>query len=241
MKIINALITFEKLKDDVLSFKLFFVICLIGVSSLISWGVSKAVFGFAKDSAVFALISSLASIVIFAPVAGVLLGSDTFTGAGREFLLSCVSRKTYLLSRWVAASIMLIAGVLVSTAIPLATLFSRNGVEFNGKVLFAILCFLLFSILFISVSTCFSVLTNSTVTSLIIGGIYTTVEIVIGIVGYLSNKDFLYYLSPHALVIRGVFPESGQIAVQLTSAVLLLLYSALPLWFAVHYGERRDI
>ena len=234
----NVVIALEKLKDDVLSFKLFFVICLAGASSLISWGVSKVAFDFAKGSTVFALLSTLASVVIFVPIAGTFLGSDAFTGAGRELILSCVSRKTYLLSRWIAASALMILGVVLSATIPMLFL---NRIEFSPNTFFAILCLLLFSVLFVSASTCFSVLTNSTMASVVVTGIYTIAETSMGIIGYLWNKDLLYYLSPHALVIKGVLPEYNQIAVQATSALILLMYTGSLLWLACYYGERRDL
>ncbi|AEA46290.1 ABC transporter permease [Archaeoglobus veneficus] len=242
MNIVNTLITMEKLKDDVFSFKLFFLICLIGTSSLISWGISETVFILAKDSTVFALISALTSIVLFAPMAGILLGSDTFTGSSREILLSCVSRKTYLLSRWVAAYLLLATGIVLSIAIPVFISYMRfHGVEFNINFLFAVVCFLLFSLVFVSASTCFSVLTNSTMASLILTGIYTTIEAGVGVIGYVYQNKLLYYFSPHALVIKGVLPEHGQIAMQLTSIAVLLFYSIVFLWFATHYGGRRDV
>lgn len=238
-------ILLKKFKKDVVSFKLFFLLCLIGTSSLIAWGISGTDIGFYKKVSVtstFTLISVLASAVIFTPLAGILYGSNVFTESGRELLLSCISRDSYLLTRWMSAFLLLSTGVILSILIPLSISYMRfHSFEFSSNFLLAIMCFILFSFLFTSLATCFSVITNSTMSSIILSTVCTTMGFGAGLAGYAFHNKILYYFSPHALLIRGTLPEHGQITIQLVSIAVLSIYSALFLWLAIYYGKRRDI
>ena len=229
-------LTIEKLKDDALSPKLFFLICLTGTSSFISRGILDSTFVTAQDATVFILVSSLISASIFVPISGILLGSDIFTGECRELILSSVSRRSYLLSRFMAANLPLLIATALSVILP-AISFTHISANF----LLAVLCLLAFSIVFVSVSTIFSVLSNSTTTAMFFGGIYTIAEVGIGVFGYLQQNEFLQYLSPHATLVKGVLPSNAQVSVQLISLAILLLHSAAFLLSALYYGERRDV
>lgn len=246
MSALNLIILSKKVKDDVFSFKMFFLVCLAGTSSLISWGISASIFEFSKNvgevSTIFILISILASIVIFAPVTGIFFGADVFTESGRGLVFGCISRKAYLLSRWMAASLLVVAGVLLTITIPVFVSYTRfQGINLDTSFLLAIVSFILFSFLFVSVSTFFSVAANSTMGSVVLSGVYTTLEFGVGLAGYVFGNEILYYFSPHALLIRGVLPEHEQTIIQLSSIIILLLYCMVFLWLAIYYSKRRNV
>jgi len=243
---VNSTILLKKIRDDSFSIKMFFLICLIGTSSLISLGVSDTIFGVVTDineaASTFTLFSIIASVVIFAPMVGIMLGADVFTESGREIIFGCISRKEYLISRLIGAALVLLIGALLSITTPLFISYTQiQAIELDDNFLLAIFCIISFSFVFVSASACFSVVANSTIASLVLGTIYTTIEFGIGFIGYAYSIKSLYYFSPHALLMKGVLPENGELTIQLISITVLLVHSLIFVGISYYYAEKRDL
>lgn len=112
-----------------------------------------------------------------------------------------VTRVCTVLTSFVAQFVVLIFYNVVVLVISLGVLYSNNKMSYLGKIILAVVAFLLIELIYLSVSFLLSTFMNSSSQSSSISAVIVTVTVLFGLIGSMSPAlKVLKFLSPYTYV-----------------------------------------